>query len=723
MTPSQLNLAHRQIKAYLSSDNPYPYFVSVDGSVEYKSIVIEYQSCSQIHISKYCEQDDSFPNVDKLFADIQALDGNCMLLGIGESISLGCDGTNTLLNKLKDLALPHKLIILCRGIRGNIRKIDESDQKFNERRFVVVDSSVDYYVIRLADDVPLPANRVQIPIEKGFRNLLAYLEYGNSGEVLTRSTLPLKNIRETRTCYMLLREEGRVSEVDESALPEECWRSYLEDDNLEGYGLTEWRTYLKLLLDGTSQPYLQLVIKKSMNYAAYKKMLLQALLFVDDRDAHFETLYADRKKLLEKEIDETDMVTYVAEAKRMGNRRVHYLTDITKVERQAIVEDIATYGNIPADINRTYPALASYLFDYTFNCINGNLFTDYFARYKRQKLLNAIEPEFLEQVVDLAQDGNRAYNVLESRNSIVEQLYSPDTFLYWVDALGIEYLGYIQERARTLGLSMNTHIARASLPTLTYLTRELFDNWTGGKFLMKKFDELKHDGEEGPESKIGELPTHIVRELEIIDEVISFAQRSLASRESQRVVVASDHGASRLAVIHNCENKWAMQTKGEHSGRCCPVNEIDERPHCATEEHGYWVLANYDRFKGSRKAYVEVHGGASLEEVLVPIIELKLRNASIEIECMTDVTYSSFKEYPTIELFSISSLKNLSVRLNGKAYRAVAIGGDRYKVAFEDLKQIGSYRAEAYEGDDLIGEISFSVQKRTAKTNDDDWYI
>lgn len=723
MTPSQLNLAHRQIKAYLSSDNPYPYFVSVDGSVEYKSIVIEYQSCSQIHISKYCEQDDSFPNVDKLFADIQALDGNCMLLGIGESISLGCDGTNTLLNKLKDLALPHKLIILCRGIRGNIRKIDESDQKFNERRFVVVDSSVDYYVIRLADDVPLPANRVQIPIEKGFRNLLAYLEYGNSGEVLTRSTLPLKNIRETRTCYMLLREEGRVSDVDESALPEECWRSYLEDDNLEGYGLTEWRTYLKLLLDGTSQPYLQLVIKKSMNYAAYKKMLLQALLFVDDRDAHFETLYADRKKLLEKEIDETDMVTYVAEAKRMGNRRVHYLTDITKVERQAIVEDIATYGNIPADINRTYPALASYLFDYTFNCINGNLFTDYFARYKRQKLLNAIEPEFLEQVVDLAQDGNRAYNVLESRNSIVEQLYSPDTFLYWVDALGIEYLGYIQERARTLGLSMNTHIARASLPTLTYLNREFFDNWTGGKFLMKKFDELKHDGEEGPESKIGELPTHIVRELEIIDEVISFAQRSLASRESQRVVVASDHGASRLAVIHNCENKWAMQTKGEHSGRCCPVNEIDERPHCATEEHGYWVLANYDRFKGSRKAYVEVHGGASLEEVLVPIIELKLRNASIEIECMTDVTYSSFKEYPTIELFSISPLKNLSVRLNGKAYRAVAIGGDRYKVAFEDLKQIGSYRAEAYEGDDLIGEISFSVQKRTAKTNDDDWYI
>lgn len=723
MTPPQLSRANRQIKAYLSSDNPYPYFVSVDGSDEYKSVVIEYQSCSQIYISKYCEQDDSFPNVDRLFADIRALDRNCMLLGIGESITLGCDGASTLLNKLKDLVLPHKLIVLCRGIRSSIRKIDESDQKFNARRFTVIDSSVDYYVVRLADNVPFPSNKAQFPIEQGFRKLLTYLEYGNSGEVLTKSSLPLKNIREIRSCYMLLREEGRISEVNESALPEECWRSYLEDDNLEGYGLTEWRTYLKLLVDGTSSPYLQLVLSKSKNYETYQKMLMQGLLYVDVDDAHFGMLYADRKRLLEKELGEADMVTYVAEARRMGRGRVHYLTDITKVERRAIVEDIATYGEIPDDIDVVYPALASYLFDYVFNCDNGNLFTDYFAKYKRQKLLNEIEPAFLQQVLDLAQDGNRLYNALESRNSVVEQVSSPDAFLYWVDALGVEYLGYIQERAQALGLSMNTHIARASLPTLTYLNKDFFESWVGDKYAMKKFDELKHDGEEGAEGKTGELPTHIVRELEIIDEFMSFALSQLASRKSRRFVIASDHGASRLSVIYDSENKWAMQTKGEHSGRCCPTNEIDERPYCATEENGYWVLANYDRFKGSRKAYVEVHGGASLEEVLVPIIELTLRDDSIEVECMTEVAYSSFKESPTVELFSISPLKNLSVRLNGRAYRAVAIGNDRYKVAFDDLKRIGTYKAEVYEGDDLIGEIAFSVQKRTAKTNDDDWFI
>lgn len=723
MTSSQLSHAIRQIKAYLSSDNPYPYFVSVDGSAEYRFIVTECQSCSQMRISKYCEQDDSFPNVDRLFSDIRSLDRNCMLLGIGESITLGCDGASILLNKLKDLALQNKLIVLCRGIKNRIRKIDESDHKFNARRFIVIDSAVDYYVVRLTDNVSYPSNRAQLPVELGFRKLLAYLEYGNSGEVLTKSSLPLKNIREIQSCYMLLREEGRISEVNESALPEECWRSYLEDDNLEGYGLIEWRTYLKLLEDGTTSPYLQLVMSKSNNYETYKKMLAKGLLYVDERNVHFGMLYADRKRLLEKELGEADMVTYVAEAKRKGRRRVYYLTDITKVERQAIVEDIATYGIIPDDIDRIYPALGSYLFDYVFNCDNGDLFTGYFARYKRQKLINSIDPAFLQQVLDFAQDGNRPYNALESRNSVVEQAYSPDTFLYWVDALGVEYLGYIQERAQILGLSMNTHIARASLPTLTCLNRDFFDSWLGDKYAMKKLDEIKHDGEEGAESKTGELPTHIVRELEIIDEFMAFALRRLESRKSQRVVIASDHGASRLAVIYDSENKWAMQTKGEHSGRCCPANEIDERPYCATEESEYWVLANYDRFKGSRKAYVEVHGGASLEEVLVPIIELTLRDASVEVECMTEVAYSSFKESPTVELFSITPLKNLSVRLNGRAYRAIAIGNNRYKVTFDDLKRIGTYKAEVYGGDDLIGEIAFSVQRRTAKTNDDDWFI
>ncbi len=88
-------------------------------------------------------------------------------------------------------------------------------------------------------------------------------------------------------------------------------------------------------------------------------------------------------------------------------------------------------------------------------------------------------------------------------------------------------------------------------------------------------------------------------------------------------VITSDHGASRLAVIHKQEEPYNTDTQGLHSGRCCK-EPSNVNISYAISENGYLVLADYGRFRGSRKANVEVHGGASLEEVLVPVITLTL---------------------------------------------------------------------------------------------------
>ena len=92
-----------------------------------------------------------------------------------------------------------------------------------------------------------------------------------------------------------------------------------------------------------------------------------------------------------------------------------------------------------------------------------------------------------------------------------------------------------------------------------------------------------------------------------------------------KVILTSDHGASRLAVIFGRDSNFKLNSVGEHSGRCCLINEIDEKPDFATEENGYWVSANYCRFQGGRLSSVEVHGGATLEEVLVPVVEFTLQ--------------------------------------------------------------------------------------------------
>lgn len=52
------------------------------------------------------------------------------------------------------------------------------------------------------------------------------------------------------------------------------------------------------------------------------------------------------------------------------------------------------------------------------------------------------------------------------------------------------------------------------------------------------------------------------------------------------------------------------------------------------EDRGYIVLADYGRFKGSRASNVEVHGGASLEEVIVPIITFLLMIAALLLQLL-----------------------------------------------------------------------------------------
>ncbi len=188
-------------------------------------------------------------------------------------------------------------------------------------------------------------------------------------------------------------------------------------------------------------------------------------------------------------------------------------------------------------------------------------------------------------------------------------------------------------------------------------------------------------------------------------------------------MLTSDHGASRLAVISGNENLHEMQEKGKHSGRCCPISESETSPdNSAAEENGYWVLADYSRFKGSRKANVEAHGGATLEEAVVPIIEFTLKHDNITVQCLnTDgKAYYSYKESPKLEIYCSMPVKTLSLRINGKTYHVRLTGNTNiYEATLEDIKTAGKYNAEAYCGDTFVGEISFEIENRGIRKNKD----
>lgn len=145
------------------------------------------------------------------------------------------------------------------------------------------------------------------------------------------------------------------------------------------------------------------------------------------------------------------------------------------------------------------------------------------------------------------------------------------------------------------------------------------------KYKEERLDDIKHHDKGGYFFTTDETPIHLASELQVIRDAVDRAAMELALHTCKSFVIASDHGASRLAVIKKQFEKYETDTQGEHSGRCCKKFDGCDLEN-VEEENGYIILKDYGRFKGGRKANVEVHGGASLEEIIVPVITLTLKS-------------------------------------------------------------------------------------------------
>lgn len=311
------------------------------------------------------------------------------------------------------------------------------------------------------------------------------------------------------------------------------------------------------------------------------------------------------------------------------------------------------------------------------------------------------------------------------RVSYLEKIDTKNTMVYFVDALGVEYLSFILAQCNSNNLFANVTVCRSELPSITCMNKEFVDVFSsaGCKIIdIKDLDELKHHGTNDFDYQITKEPIHLIEELNIIATVLEKIRTNIASGKCEKAIIISDHGASRLAVINETENKYEMSEKGEHSGRCCPVSDIDEKPDFATEENGYWVLANYDRFKGGRKANVEVHGGAALEEVCVPIIEITPQNEKIDVRLLDsykNITVS-FRKSALIKFFINKKLNNLKVKIEGKYYDAQPTAEEFvYQVSMPDIRKAKNYIFDVYASENMIASgLQFNVKSEVTVEKD-----
>ena len=699
-------------RAYIDSDSVRtPFFVAFNAKSDLIQLKNRLSICSIMRLSDFCGSSDSTLDEDRLVnAVVNANNKAVILLGVGEYCELIDDDSP--IKRLFDV-LPFKAKVVVPLWNGHeeLKKISGADPRMWERRCVCLLPQGKHWHVKV-----FGKGLIESPDADGFTALVRRLEDGCDGSVTAVTTVALNSAwsEKIESAFDVYRAHHLESLLRKTFFTDEQWKTLLDDLRIRNESIESVDQCAALYEEGTENRYLQFVMARTEHFGEWKHNLMAALLSLDSSGVDFGDFYEERRKVVAG-FDEESIAEYVRETRRFAEPelQLHYLTAATSAERCEILRILAKCTKVPDCLKRIYPALWEYLKEFKF--VGGEFMdtlTSYFTAYKRQKILNRIEPVFAGIVREVAED--RPQFILPSRESILEKLDCGHVCLFWVDALGCEWLGYIQSAAERMGMKLRVTPTRAILPTITSVNRGFYDEWKRDKHApIQSLDKIKHGDFEKDAFECKDVPSHFPKELEVLDRVMKDIHAWLRGHAGGKVVLTSDHGATRLAVISENRTIWEMPEKGKHGGRCCKVSEFDgDLPPCSTKsDGGVWhVLAGHDRFKGGRVGDVEVHGGATLEEMVVPVIELEMLDATVRIE-LTERKYKiTYRDSEILlKAFCTAKLGGATLEFKGVRYVVLPEGEAGHYIVRIPKQPAGEYSAEFYEGDTKIGKVTFGV--------------
>lgn len=298
-----------------------------------------------------------------------------------------------------------------------------------------------------------------------------------------------------------------------------------------------------------------------------------------------------------------------------------------EIVRRASTEDLS-YG-LPKEYGVLFPMLADYLSSaYDFDDVAT---AAYFNEYRRHKVSGSITDSFVKRAYDFV-----VPKTYHTRDAVMAEFQAQsDIALLVVDAMGAEYMPLLLALAKRRGMNIESQaIVIAKLPTETVFNPI---KWDEARILpeIKSIDNIVHNGAAksetcAPERNLAE--TLRIFETEIMNRI------ALGLTQFARVVVTADHGASRLAVIaHNEGKSTTLPWEGQPNdwryslapGGATRPSEL-EQAYVPETKKTYWIVRGYNRLPKMGGKLYELHGGATLEELLVPVVVFT-RNEVVEV--------------------------------------------------------------------------------------------
>ena len=340
------------------------------------------------------------------------------------------------------------------------------------------------------------------------------------------------------------------------------------------------------------------------------------------RDHHAEAFAQERAAALRQIPLAEPLIAQFVEATSSNQASVPFLNGGTSRELSGLIQraaQIDLFTGLPEAYRKAAPVLDDYLspfFDY-----GSSLLTDYFYTLRMFRIKNTVTKAFTE----------RAYQAvvpdkIPQRDVILSEWNDGNTGLFVVDGMGAEYYPLLIKLSERSGFTVEARrIASAKLPTSTDFNSI---KWNPSCVIpnAKKADDISH---------VGHSAHEMCDYAENLSETLRFFQITVMERITKalqkfsRVVVTADHGSSWLTVIAHKEKlsrtiSWDNPDDWRYAKVPANMEATDDfesvyRPDL--EEH-YFVVRGYNRLaKQGGKPY-GLHGGASLEERLIPFVVL-----------------------------------------------------------------------------------------------------
>jgi len=290
---------------------------------------------------------------------------------------------------------------------------------------------------------------------------------------------------------------------------------------------------------------------------------------------------------------------------------------LTKYEKQLLLILLQNSLIDFKDVASLYPSLAAYVGNVTSTCVSNSMqwIISYLYEYRMSKIMHTPTEKYSALVQKNAQDFPRWY--IDDTVSPVFEVLKDKKYdvLVVLDGVGAEYFEYILHVLKENQKAVNyANICKCFLPSITEMNKVQYE----GKYdeWITDFDrEIIHGTFYRPEEIINNA----------LDKIRSLLEQIIRKYKGKRVAIISDHGSTASGKILGCKKKYSFES--EHEGRCMRLEAISNVLSSQDLDYYKYTASDYSNWLISLNGYSladnpkrESHGGATVEEVMIPCI-------------------------------------------------------------------------------------------------------